>query len=71
MLVLSRKVNEEIVIGNNIKVTVVRVDGNRIRLGITAPDDVTIRRAEIAFDAAEIGSHAIGNRNSSEQFSLC
>lgn len=54
MLVLSRKVNEEIVIGNNIRVTVVRVAGNRIRLGITAPDDVTIRRAEIAFDADQV-----------------
>ncbi|MBI3864137.1 MAG: carbon storage regulator [Planctomycetia bacterium] len=51
MLVLSRKVNEEIIIGDNIKVTVVRLAGNRIRLGITAPDDVVIRRAEVAFDS--------------------
>ena len=53
MLVLSRKVNEEIVIGNNIHIKVVRVDGNRIRLGISAPDDVTIRRSEIAFEPGE------------------
>jgi len=50
MLVLSRKVNEEILIGDNIKITVVRIAGNRIRLGIAAPSDITVRRAEIAFD---------------------
>ena len=54
MLVLSRKVNEEVVIGNNIKVTIVRVAGNRVRIGISAPDDVTIRRAEIAFDGGGV-----------------
>lgn len=51
MLVLSRKVNEEIIIGDNITITVVRVAGNRIRLGISAPDKVAIRRGEIAFDS--------------------
>lgn len=53
MLVLSRKVNEEVIIGDNIKITIVRIAGNRIRLGISAPDDVTIRRAEIAFEGEE------------------
>jgi len=53
MLVLSRKVNEEVLIGENIRITVVRVAGNRIRLGISAPADVTIRRSEIAFDGEE------------------
>ncbi len=51
MLVLSRKVNQEIMIGNDIRIVVLRIDGNRIRIGITAPDDVAIRRAEIAFDS--------------------
>ncbi|MBS0266061.1 MAG: carbon storage regulator [Planctomycetes bacterium] len=54
MLVLSRKVNEEIVIGNNIRVSVVRISGNRIRLGISAPDNVSIRRAEVAFETHEL-----------------
>lgn len=53
MLVLSRKVNEEILIGDNIRITVVRLAGNRIRLGITAPNDVSVRRGEIAFDGQE------------------
>ena len=53
MLVLSRKVNEEIIIDDKIRITVVRIAGNRIRLGISAPENVTICRGEIAFDADE------------------
>ncbi|NUQ64234.1 MAG: carbon storage regulator [Pirellulales bacterium] len=47
MLVLSRKINEEIVIGDNIRVRLVKVGGGRARLGITAPADVSVRRAEL------------------------
>lgn len=47
MLVLSRKTDEEIVIGSNVTVKVLRVQGNRVYLGIDAPDEVGIRRAEI------------------------
>jgi carbon storage regulator CsrA len=47
MLVLSRKIGEEIVIGDNIRVTVVAVRGNQVRLGFSAPEDVVIQRAEL------------------------
>jgi len=47
MLVLSRKLNEEIVIGNNVTIKVVRIIGNKVRLGISAPRSVTIRRGEV------------------------
>jgi carbon storage regulator CsrA len=47
MLVVSRKVNEEIIIGGDIRVTVIRVEGSRVRLGISAPREVSIRRAEL------------------------
>ena len=47
MLVLSRKVGEEIVIGDNIRVRVVSVQGNQIRLGFDAPREVSIQRAEL------------------------
>ncbi len=47
MLVLSRKLGEEIVIADNIRVKVVAINGNRIKLGIVAPEDVTIHREEI------------------------
>lgn len=48
MLVLSRKLGEKIVIGENIVVTVVKIDRNQIRLGIEAPLDVPVYREEIA-----------------------
>jgi carbon storage regulator len=48
MLVLTRKLQQEIVIADTIRVTVLEINGNRIRLGIAAPDDIPIHRAEIA-----------------------
>ena len=47
MLVLSRKVGEKILIGDNISVTVVRVSQGTVRLGVEAPDDLSIVREEI------------------------
>jgi carbon storage regulator len=48
MLVLSRKLGEKIVIGENIRITVVKIDRNQIRIGIEAPGDVPVYREEIA-----------------------
>lgn len=48
MLVLTRKLNEEIVIGNDIKITLLRVRGNTVRIGIEAPREVRVARAELA-----------------------
>ena len=48
MLVLSRKLGEKIVIGDDIVVTVVKIDRNQIRLGIEAPHEVAVYREEIA-----------------------
>jgi carbon storage regulator len=48
MLVLSRKANERLVIGDNIVVTIIRLSGGQVRLGIEAPPDVAIRREELA-----------------------
>ncbi|HTN75110.1 MAG TPA: carbon storage regulator [Pirellulaceae bacterium] len=47
MLVLSRKVGEQLVIGDNIRVVVHRVAGNRVTIGIEAPNDVRIIRGEL------------------------
>lgn len=47
MLVLSRKVSEKIYVGKDVCIEVVRVSGDRVRIGITAPDDVSIDREEV------------------------
>jgi carbon storage regulator len=47
MLVLSRKVDEQIIIGDNIRVTVVSIRGNQVRLGFEAPPSVPIFREEL------------------------
>ena len=52
MLVLSRKPLERIRIGESIIVTVVRVDGNTVRLGIEAPQEVSVLRGELLPNAA-------------------
>jgi len=49
MLVLSRRQSESIRIGNDITVTVLAVRGNQVRLGILAPEDVSIHREEIYY----------------------
>jgi carbon storage regulator len=48
MLVLSRKLGEKIVIGDNIVVTVVKIDRNQIRIGIEAPQEIPVYREEIS-----------------------
>src|SRR5262249_36543141 len=47
MLVLSRKKNESIIINDNITVTVIEIRGDKVRLGIEAPKDVTVHRREV------------------------
>lgn len=47
MLVLTRRVNEKILIGDNIVVTVLEVRGDQVRLGIDAPRDVKVFREEV------------------------
>jgi carbon storage regulator len=59
MLVLTRKPGEKINIGSNITITVVEVKGNKIRLGIDAPDDVSIFRAELNNFLAKFGTEPV------------
>ena len=47
MLVLSRKLNEKIIIGGEIVVTVVKIDRNQVRIGIEAPGHIPVYREEI------------------------
>lgn len=47
MLILTRRVGETLMIGDNVTVTVLRVKGNQVRLGVSAPKDVSVHREEI------------------------
>src|SRR4051812_47389662 len=56
MLVLTRKYQEKIRIGENITITVLRMKGKAVRLGIEAPGNVPVIRGELAFDAPAVAS---------------
>jgi len=55
MLVLTRRVGEEMVIDGNIRVMVVAVNGEKIRLGISAPPSITVDRKEVHERRVEFG----------------
>lgn len=58
MLALSRKVNESIIIGNDIEITVLEVKGDQIKIGISAPKSVPIYRKEIYLQIQESNKEA-------------
>jgi len=73
MLVLSRKKNESIVINDSISIVVVEIRGDKVRLGVEAPKDVTVHRKEVydaikSFDLKhEVASDGhLSSENSSE-----
>ena len=47
MLILTRRVGETVMIGNDVTVTVLGVKGNQVRIGVNAPRDVAVHREEI------------------------
>ena len=67
MLVLSRRKNESIVINDNIIVVVVDVRGDKVRLGVKAPSDVTVHRKEV-YDAIlrQMSIHALSDQTTDE-----
>lgn len=61
MLILTRRVGETVMIGDEVTVTVLRVKGNQVRLGVNAPKSVSVQREEIFHrikrEGAELGDH--------------
>lgn len=51
MLVLTRRENESLIIGDNIKLTILAVKGGQVRVGIDAPNEIPINREELLIDA--------------------
>jgi len=50
MLVLSRKQNEKIIVGDNVTITILKIRGNTVRIGIEAPRDIHVMRGELVRD---------------------
>ena len=59
MLVLSRRRGERIVIGGNIELTVVDIGGNKVRLAVNAPRDVSIHRQEVYLRIQDESRHEV------------
>jgi len=47
LLILTRRVNESLIVGDEVTVTVVAVKGNQVRLGVNAPRDIEVHREEV------------------------
>ena len=60
MLMLTRKPGESIVIGNNVRITIVSVSASSIRLGFEAPPDVSIYREELHKEIVDANRAAVG-----------
>ena len=65
MLVLTRRENESVVIGDNVEITVLYVSGKKVRLGISAPKDISIHRKEI-YQAIQLQMRKNGDEEASE-----
>ena len=61
MLVLSRKESEKVILGDDIVLTIVRVSGDRVRLGIQAPKDMLILRQELENQGLEVQTNIDNN----------
>ncbi len=58
MLALSRKINESIIIGNEIELTILEVKGDQVKIGINAPKNVPIYRKELYLQIKEANKEA-------------
>ena len=66
MLALSRRINESIIIGNDIEITILEVKGEQVKIGISAPKSVPIYRKEIYLQIKESKTEAAETSASDE-----
>jgi carbon storage regulator len=70
MLVLTRKRNESIIIGDDVKVTIVEVKGDQVKLGITAPKQVSVHREEIYLEIQKENQLAASSRTEFDELNV-
>jgi len=62
MLVLSRKKDQSIVIGDNIEITIIDIQSDQVRIGINAPKNIAIHRKEVYIEIQEENKRAAGSK---------
>lgn len=67
MLILTRRISESIIVGDDVKITVLGVKGNQVRLGIDAPKDVSVHREEIYMRIQNENNEKNGNVYSQQE----
>jgi carbon storage regulator len=67
VLVLTRKINQSIMIGDDIEITVLSNDGTKIRLGIQAPSDIPVHRYEVYCEIHPQRQDKLGERGQRQQ----
>ncbi|MDE7061129.1 MAG: carbon storage regulator CsrA [Lachnospiraceae bacterium] len=66
MLALSRKINESIMLGNDIEVTVLEIKGDQVKIGVKAPKSVPIYRRELYLQIRQSNKEAAGGQLSAQ-----
>ncbi len=67
MLALTRKLNESIVIGNDIEISILDIKGDQVKIGISAPKSVPIYRKEIYLQIQEANKEAVNSELSADK----